>query len=175
MAERLDHRLKQLKQERQISAARPIVVGGALIIPIGLLLDEQERSQLIDRRVTEAIAMQAVMQAEIALGNDPRDVSRDSLGYDIESRAPQKKHGGLRFIEVKGRRADARTVTLTRNELMRALNSPQQFILALVEVEGARARPPRYLHGYPFYEPDPLSDNVGFDLQELLKRCQAPG
>ena len=178
LTERLKSRLKQLEQERGISAARPIVVGAALIVPVGLLLDGERLLQITDRRITEAIAMQAVMQAEIALGNDPRDVSRENKGYDIESRAPQNKEGEdgrLRFIEVKGRRADAQQVTLTHNELMRALNSPQQFILALVEVEGSRARPPRYLRRYPFHEPDPMSNSVSFDLRKLLAQCQAPG
>ena len=178
LTERLDLRLEQLKRERQVSATRPIVTGGALIVPIGLLLDEPGRSQLADRRITEAIAMQAVMQAEIDLGNDPRDISRENKGYDIESRTPQSENdedGQLRFIEVKGRRADARQVTLTRNELMRALNSPQQFILALVEVEDSRAQPPRYLRRYPFHEPDPMSNSVNFDLPKLLARCQDPG
>ena len=177
LVRRLDWRLEQLAQERQIKAARPIVAGGALIIPIGLLLDEKQRLQMTDRRITEAIAMQAVMQAERDLGNDPRDVSHHNLGYDIESRAPADKAGEdglLRFIEVKGRRADARTVTLTRNELLCALNSPQQFILALVEVEGNSARPPRYLRGYSFGEPRSHEVSTNLDLPKLLKHSQAP-
>jgi hypothetical protein len=114
LAERLKQRKTQLAQERQISAAPPIVVGGALIIPIGLLLGEKTPPEILDRRITEQIAMRAVMEAEIALGNHPRDVSAQNLGYDIESRDEQT--GRLRFIEVKGRRAGAETVTLTYNE-----------------------------------------------------------
>jgi len=64
-----------------------------------------------------------LLEAEIALNNHPRDVSAQNLGYDIESRDGQS--GRLRFIEVKGRRAGAETVTLTYNELYRALNSPK--------------------------------------------------
>ncbi len=172
LAERLKQRKAQLAQERQISAAPPIVVGGALIIPIGLLLGEKTPQQFMDRRITEQIAMRAVMEAEIALGNHPRDVSAQNVGYDIESR--DGNDGRLRFIEVKGRRAGADTVTLTYNELHRALNSPEQFILALVEVDGANARPPRYLRDYPFREPDPSAFSVNFDLQELLSLSDAP-
>lgn len=172
LAERLKQRKAQLSQERQISAAPPVVVGGALIIPIGLLLGEKTPPEILDRRITEQIAMRAVMDAEIALGNDPHDVSARNVGYDIESR--DRQTGRLRFIEVKGRRAGAETVTLTYNELYRALNSPEAFILALVEVDNARASHPRYVKHYPFREPDPLASSVNFDLQELLSRSEKP-
>jgi hypothetical protein len=175
-ADRLDERLKerkeQLAQERQIAAAPPIVVGGALIIPIGLLLGEKTPAEILDKRITEQIAMRAVMEAEIALGNHPRDVSAQNLGYDIESR--DGRTGQMRFIEVKGRRAGAETVTLTYNELYCALNSPEKFILALVEIAGIIAHPPRYLRNYPFREPDPLAASVNFDLQEFLTLSYMP-
>jgi len=182
LAERLKLRLAQLGQERQIAAAPPRVVGGALIIPIGLLirrgLMHQTATQgLLDKRITEQVAMRAVMEAEIALGHHPRDVSQHKLGYDIESRDGQS--GRLRLIEVKGRHADAETVTLTYNELHCALNSPQAFILALVEVEangitGLAPRPPRYVRRYPFREPDPLAASVNFNLRDLLSMSEEP-
>jgi superfamily II DNA or RNA helicase len=171
LAERLETRKQELEAQRQIAAAPPVIVGRALIIPIGMLLDEKS-ADLTYRRVTEQIAMRAVMEAEIALGNHPRDVSAQNVGYDIESR--DGNDGRLRFIEVKCRRSGADTVTLTYNELHLALNSPEQFILALVEAEGANARPPRYLRDYPFREPDPSAFSVNFDLGELLARTEEP-
>jgi len=118
-----------------------------------------------------------LLEAEIALNNHPRDVSAQNLGYDIESR--DGLSGRLRFIEVKGRRAGAETVTLTYNELYRALNSPEGFILALVEVDatqasGANAHPPRYVRNYPFREPDPLASSVNFDLREMQRMSEEP-
>ena len=175
LAERHRLRLAQLEQERQISAVRPLVAGGALIIPAGLLRGSLPLDA--DKRITEAIAMRAVMQAERDLGHEPIDVSRHNRGYDIESRVRKGRDKGgasLRFIEVKGRRADADTVTLSRNELLCALNSRRQFILALVEVDGKAARPPRYLRGYGFYEPDPVAVSVNFNLRELLERSSRP-
>lgn len=176
LEERLEQRKAQLAQERQISAAPPVIVAAALILPLGLL-DElrggspsSRHAELLERRAVERLAMRAVMDAEIALGHQPRDVSDQNLGYDIESRDGQT--GRLRLIEVKGRRAAAETVTLTYNELHCALNSPEAFILALVEVEDGQARPPRYLRGYPFREPDPLAASVNFDLRELLSRSE---
>jgi len=142
------------------------------VIPMGLLLGEKTPREMPDRRITEQIAMRAVMEIEIALGNHPQDVSRQNVGYDIESY--DGRSGRLRFIEVKGRRAGADTVTLTYNELHRALNSPEQFILALVEVDRGMAYPPRYLRHYPFREPDPSAFSVNFDLKELLSYSEEP-
>lgn len=44
--------------------------------------------------------------------------------------------GRLRFIEVKGRVRGATTVTVTKNEILTALNKPDDFILTVVEAEG---------------------------------------
>jgi superfamily II DNA or RNA helicase len=172
LIERRNERKQQIAQERQIAAAPPLVVGGALIIPIGLLLGKKTPTEILDKRITEQIAMRAVMEAEIALGNHPRDVSAQNLGYDIESR--DGRTGQMRFLEVKGRRAGAETVTLTYNELHCALNSPEKFILALVEIAGTKAHPPRYLWNYPFREPDPLAASVNFDLFDLFSRTTEP-
>ncbi|MHB8628630.1 MAG: helicase-related protein [Aggregatilineales bacterium] len=168
LAERLTERQAQLAQERLLYATPPVVVGGALIIPIGLLLGDQIPPEMLDRRVTEQIAMRAVLNAEIALGNDPRDVSVHKLGYDIESRDGQT--GRMRFIEVKGRRAGAETVTITRNEILTALNASDGFILALVEVDSGKSTPPHYIR-QPFNrEPDFAVTSVNYNIGQLLER-----
>jgi superfamily II DNA or RNA helicase len=171
LAARLERRTEELALERQISASPPVVIGGAIIIPIGILSPSKD-APLLDTRITEAIAMQAVMKAETALGNHPRDVSKDNLGYDVESLNPRA--GRLRFIEVKGRRAGADTVTVTRNEILTGVNSPEQYILALVEVEGGQARQPRYVRKPFSKEPDFGVTSVNYDLSELLARGEAP-
>ena len=79
------------------------------------------------------------MQAERQLGYIPRDVSADKCGYDIESKMPGT--GKLRFIEVKGRVKDATTVIVTNNEVLTALNKPDDFILAIVLVDGETTTP----------------------------------
>ena len=173
LQERLDQRKAQIEQERQISATRPIVAGGALIIPIGLLIDEQARQELIDTRRSEAIAMKAVMDAERALGNTPKDVGSEKRGYDIES-APPAENSKLRFIEVKGRKKGARDVTLTRNELHCALNSQEQFILALVEIDDDAPALPRYVSGFPFRELESYEVSVKVDLKTLLDASAPP-
>ena len=83
-----------------------------------------------DTQLAAARARAIVMETECSLGFEPTDREFDKLGYDIESRDPAT--GKLRFIEVKGRRSDADTVTVTKNEVLYSLNKPDDFILALV-------------------------------------------
>ena len=173
LADRLEQRMQQLEMERQISATPPVLVGGTVIVPAGLLLGERTPPELLDRRITEAIAMQAVMAAETALGNHPRDVSGDNLGYDIESFDPRT--GRLRFIEVKGRRAGADTVTVSRNEILTGINSREQFILALVEVENEEAREPRYVRDPFSKEPDFGVTSVNYEWKKLWRTGKEPG
>ena len=126
---------------------------------------------LIDRRVTEQIAMQAVLEAEIGLGNTPVDVSAGA-SFDIESRTPD---GVLRFIEVKGRRTGADTVTLTRNEILLSLNSPEAYILALVEVDAqGRAREVRYVRDFERSEPGIQVTSVSYNMSDLLAMSEEP-
>jgi hypothetical protein len=116
----------------------PVVIGGALVVPIGLLQRLQGKRESTtstfakETKRVELAAMETVMAAERALGYEPRDVSDRKCGYDIESVVPGT--GQLRFIEVKGRIEGAETVTVTKNEILAALNKPDNFILALVQV-----------------------------------------
>jgi len=174
---RLQKRMEELEQERRLSPLPPVVIGGALVVPAGLVArlkgERTDDPATFARETTrvEALAMQAVMEAEVALGREPRAVHRENRGYDIESRVPDA--GSLFFIEVKGRVAGADSVTVTKNEILTALNKPDEFILALVEVDGEAATP-RYLR-QPFQrEPDFGVTSVNYHLGELLARSEPP-
>ena len=153
MQSRLQQRLEELAQERQIAPPLPVVIVGALVVPQGLpdrlggegqpQAGTRPEAHARETRRVEGLAMDAVMAAERALGYVPRDVGAEKIGYDVESRVPET--GELRFIEVKGRAVGAEMVPVTRNEILTALNKPDGFILAVVEVEGDAARPPRYV------------------------------
>ncbi len=173
---RLQKRLADLELERQLAALPPIVVGGALVIPAGLLRHLQgaphQDAESIETARIEHLAMQAVMEAERRLGNEPRDVSAQRCGYDIESRVPPD--GKLRFIEVKGRHIDGKTITVTRNEILTAFNKPEAFLLAIVQVDGHSANSPIYL-ARPFQrEPDFGVTSVNYAIEELLARMPGP-
>ncbi len=170
---RLQRRMAELEQERQLSAAPPVIVGKALIVPAGLLWGDQTPAEIVDRRIVEQIAMHAVMETEIALGHDPCDVSARNEGYDIESR--DGRTGQLRFIEVKGRRAGAETVTLTYNEIRTLANRPDTGILAIVLVdEDGRPSAPRYIFGAFDREPEFSVVSVSYNMRELLARSEEP-
>ncbi len=175
---RLQKRMEELEQERRLSPLPPVVMGGALVVPAGLiarLKGERTDDPATFARETarvEALAMNAVMETEASLGREPRAVHRENRGYDIESRVPDS--GSLFFIEVKGRVAGADSVTVTKNEILTALNKPDEFILALVEIDGEAATP-RYLR-QPFQrEPDFGVTSVNYNLGELLARSEPPG
>jgi hypothetical protein len=174
---RLEKRLAELAQERQISPLPPVIVGAAMIVPFGLLNRLRGVSSLPDTfgRETariEAMAMAAVMETEQRLGFTPRDVSSEKLGYDIESAVPGT--GRLRFIEVKGRAAGAATVTVTKNEILTGLNKPENFILALVEVDGSNADP--YYIYHPFtQELDFGVTSVNYEINKLKEKAGKPG
>ena len=172
---RMQKRLAELETERLISAMPPVIVGGALVIPRGLLNKltgrvDPSAVDAIARREIELAAMKTVMDIETSLGFNPRDVSAAKVGYDVESLIPYEKRSAdgatLRFIEVKGRSAGADTVTVSKNEILTALNKPDEYILAIVEVDGANTRTV-YLKK-PFRErPDFAATSVNYNIAEL--------
>ncbi len=175
---RLQRRLAEIEQERKLSALPPIVLGGALVLPIGLVRTlKGETADIppafaVETEHSERLAMQAVTEIERRLGFVPRDVSAQNLGYDIESAVPDT--GLLRFIEVKGRVKGAKTVTVTKNEILTALNKPDEFILAIAVIDGDHTADVRYVR-QPFEkEPDFNATSVNYDLSALLARAEAP-
>jgi superfamily II DNA or RNA helicase len=178
---RLQNRLHELDLESQLSPLPPVVLGGAIVVPASLLqklaashLAETPPPNTCDaemRRRVEMLAMRTVMAAERQLGFEPADVSAENRGYDVESRITGT--GKLRFLEVKGRAVGANSVTITRNEIMTALNKPDDFILAIVTVDGDKADP-RYVR-QPFQrEPDFAVTSVNYELAGLLERATPP-
>ena len=172
LAARLDRRMAELARERRVASLPPTVVGGALIVPAGLLAaragDPEPAAAVRDTRRVEMVAMRAVLEHERARGFAPRDVSAEKCGYDVESRDPARQR--LRFIEVKGRVTGADTVTCTKNEILTALNEPDRFLLALVEVEGDAARTLTYVPRPFGREPDFGAASVTYKLADLLAR-----
>ena len=173
---RLQKRCQELKRDRQISPRPPLVLGGLLVVPRGLV-DAMKGSPgptptQPGTQEAAAEARRLVMDTERQLGFEPIDVELEKRGYDVESRDPVT--GKLRFIEVKGRRIDASTVTVTRNEILYSLNKPDDFILAIVLFDGSDRPPVRYLRR-PFQrEPDFAAASVNYTLSELLAKAQDP-
>jgi SNF2 family DNA or RNA helicase len=173
---RLQKRMEELKLEQQISPLPPVVLGGLLVVPAGLIAKMTGRavapSALVDRQALAARARAIVMEVERRLGFEPTDRETEKLGYDVESRVPGT--GRLRFIEVKGRDSDADTITVTKNEILYSLNKPEDFILAIVEFTDNDSHHVHYLRR-PFHrEPDFGVTSVNYDFEELLARGGPP-
>lgn len=178
---RLQKRMEELKLEKQISALPPIVLGGMMVVPAGLIAamtgkglpeDEGAFSHPKDTQASAARARAVVMEIERKLGFEPTDREFEKLGYDVESRIPGT--GKLRFIEVKGRVSGAQTVTVTKNEILYSLNKPEDFILAIVEFMPDGSHKVHYLRR-PFQrEPDFGVTSINYNFTELLARAEEP-
>ena len=176
LQERLERRMAQLDREARISALPPAVVGGLVVVPMGLIAamtGGPEAPRATDTRASAARARAVVMDVERRLGFDPVDREPEKLGYDVESRVPGT--GRLRFIEVKGRVAGADRITVTKNEILTALNKPEDFILAIVVFPDEGEPRVRYVRGPFEREPDFGAVSVNYKLDELLARGEAPG
>ena len=173
---RLQKRLHQLELEAHITAVPPVVMGGVVVLPAGLLAvmagQTKSPAEAADTQAAAAKARAVVMDIERSLGFDPTDREFEKLGYDIESRDPRT--GQLRFLEVKGRVQGADTVTVTRNEILYSLNKPEQFILALVEFLESGSHKAHYLREPFRREPDFGVTSVNYDFAELLRRAEKP-
>lgn len=178
LAARLERRMAELEAELQLAPRPPHVFAGALIVPAGYLArargEERPDAETFARETerVETIAMAAVLEAEARLGREPIDVSDEKRGYDIESKDP--KTGRLHFLEVKGRIEGATSVTVTKNEILTALNKPDQYVLAIVSVAGERATAVRYIRRPFGKEPDFGVTSVNYKLDELLARAGEP-
>jgi len=174
---RLQKRLEDLKLEAQISPLPPVVLGGMLVVPKGLLMAMTGQAAAVsavpaDTQASAARARAVVMEIERSLGFEPTDREFEKLGYDVESSVPGT--GKLRFIEVKGRVTGAPTITVTRNEILYSLNKPEDFILAIVEFLDGDSNRVHYMR-QPFQrEPDFGVTSVNYDFAELLSRAEAP-
>ena len=178
---RMQARLSEIEKERRVSPMPPVITGGALIIPKGLLhkLTGSTTANMFsqgDRQSIEYAAMNAVIEIENGFGYHPKDVSAKKCGYDVESFVPEDmrkrlEEYALRFIEVKGRAKGAKTVTVSKNEILTALNKPDEFILAIVEVDVDQTHT-IYLKK-PFKNaPDFTATSVNFDIDELRSQAE---
>jgi superfamily II DNA or RNA helicase len=172
---RLDSRKKELQAMRQVTNGTPIVLGGALVVPAGLLRGLRGEgpglttADAVARKKIEMLAMAAVIRAEEAKGHRVVDVSDQKCGWDISSYPPNSTDP--KHIEVKGRVKGADTITVTRNEILYAFNQGEKFVLAIVFVnpdDGTEG--PHYLMN-PFQrEPDWGAAAVTYEISKLLSR-----
>ena len=127
LTDRLQRRLLELEQERQLTSLPPVVVGGAVVVPQGFIDRLDGLVGESDPDVERRAAITAVMAAERDAGREPEDVTGTRLGYDIESRDAT----GLRLIKVATGGEQAR-IELSRNAALACLNSDPAYLVAIV-------------------------------------------
>jgi hypothetical protein len=184
---RLENRKRELQAMRHVVNGTPVVLGGALVIPAGLIVKkcgDEPADPIVSpfaadaaaRARIEKAAMNAVRAAEEARGCRVVDVSADKCGWDLTSYPPalDGKQPEPRHIEVKGRVKGAATVTVTRNEMMYAFNQGEKFRLAVVLVgDGDAVEGPHYIRNPFDREPGWGVASVIFELSALLSRAEA--
>ncbi len=178
---RLEQRRAELVALKSVVSSTPVVIGGALVIPQGLLAYRRGETQFsVDvesRARIERIAMNAVMETEKGFGHQVKDVGAEKCGWDITSRPRINADGSIkpdRHIEVKGRTKGQSTITVSRNEIIYGLNQADKFILAIVIVDGDVYEGPFYIK-HPFKsEPEFGISSINYDLNELLSHAVAP-
>ncbi len=187
---RLEARKKELQAMRHLSSATPVVLGGALVLPSGLITrmsgahdsGGSPPAPQVDPAVkqrTERLAMEAVRRVEETRGCKVVDVSKEKCGWDLTSypprvdgRVPEARH-----IEVKGRLKGADTLTVTRNEILYALNQAEKFVLAIVLVDEHEdaVDGPYYLR-HPFdTEPGWGVSSWNLEVKALIQRAERVG
>lgn len=181
LTERLAQRKRELEAMKNVVSSTPVVIGGALVIPQGLLAQRKgETTFCADaeaRSRIESVAMQAVMEIERDFGHEVKDVSAEKCGWDVTARPPANPDGSIppdRHIEVKGRAKGQSTITVSRNEIIYALNQAEKFLLAIVIVDGDSHEGPYYIRNPFNSEPDFGVASINYDLGDLLSKAVAP-
>jgi superfamily II DNA or RNA helicase len=165
LRERLRRREEELEQARHLRSLPPRLSQAILVVPPlsqALKAPEEDVRQRLER-----IAVEAVLWAERRMGHEPEEMSPGYPGYDIESRTPE---GQLRLLEVKAKGPGSEVVTLSRTQILTALNKRENWYLVVVETDGERALRIHYIP--PFMgEPDFAATNVSYDLKQVLARA----
>ncbi len=176
---RLENRKKELKSMRHVVSATPVALGGALVVPIGLLRRLRGETNAAPglfaadaaaRKRIEDLAMETVRKAEESRGCRVVNVAADKCGWDLSSYPPvsEGKQPDARHIEVKGRVKGSPTVTITRNEILYAFNQAEKFLLAIVLVgeDGTTEG--------PFYLQNPFDAEPGWGVSSINYELTAP-
>ena len=170
--------MEEIKRERQLAPLPPVVLGGVLVVPIGLIQAMSGAPQPPPQTAVDTQAAAARARADRHGGRArPRlraGRSGDSRSSATTSKARFPAPGRLRFIEVKGRVAGADTVTVTQNEILYSLNKPDDFILAMVEFLDDGGHKVHYVRRPFKREPDFAAASVNYEFPELLALAGAP-
>ncbi len=176
---RKQRRLRELELEADLVNHLPVVVGAALVIPLGLLeRAEGKEPGGIDPEVareTDRRAVAAVMATERALGRKPKEQVHNNPGFDILSEDPLT--GRVYQIEVKGHLPDTREVKISAPQVRQAQQNPERFRLVVVEVPRDPAAEPTvsyFVRPFDHYELHFAQTYVPLDVADLAPYALEP-
>ncbi|WP_199916440.1 helicase-related protein [Miniimonas sp. S16] len=137
LEERLDARLASLARQEEVLAGEPRVIGALLAVPLSAVVPVPDGEPDVpetaaDTAESDRRAVAAVLAAERALGRGPEEQHHSNPGWDVLSTRPD---GTTLRIEVKGRLRGAHDVHLSIQQIITGLNSGDDFVLALVEID----------------------------------------
>lgn len=143
---------------------------------IGRELEAAARREAIAHVVPEHVA--EVRDRRAAWIDKTRAAVKDRLTKEIahwDHRADRIKHQEQAGKAGAGARANAESITVTKNEVLTALNKPEDFILAIVVFPEDEGEPGvRYVHEPFEREPDFGAVSVNYKLANLLARSEPP-
>ncbi|EGD53942.1 helicase-related protein [Gordonia neofelifaecis] len=154
---RLGRRLRQLADERALTARPPRIVTAMLVVPAGMLAMQADSDAVsrhaVDTTVTDRRAVDAVLRAERDLGRTAEEMPHNNPGYDVLSVPAPSADGGRApsvYIEVKGRVVGADTFYVSYNQVLQGKNTGENHRLAMVSVspDGPEHDEVRYLTDY---------------------------
>lgn len=155
---RRESRLATIERQLSMAPLPPRITAIALVMPATPTPNAGQSADADARAAIERRGVDAVLAAEVAFGRSPEEQSHNNPGFDVLSRTPD---GPSIRIEVKARIAGADTFTITRTEVLMALNSAPDHRLALVRVSelGSEHDELRYIGGaFDGVEPASLTD-----------------
>ena len=112
--------------EKEIQQEQHLVISFLELLTVVRVVARTADEMIRDEEI-ERIGIQIAMEYERKHGREPKDVSRENLGFDIRS----KGEGEVRYIEVKAR-AGCGQIALTPNELMKAKQLKNDYWLYIV-------------------------------------------
>ena len=165
------------RAEQLSSDGRRGTVGFALTVlqrrlassPEAIYQSLRRRKERLEKRCREEELLKRGAEVRIDWQKDVPALSEDDL-EDLED-APDEE-----VEDTEERVVDLASAaqTITKNEILTALNKPEQFILAVVEVDGEEAAKITYMREPFSREPDFGVTSVNYKLAELLAKGSIP-
>ncbi|MDL9978595.1 helicase-related protein [Microbacterium sp. ASV49] len=158
LEERRATRVAMIDRQLAMSPVSPRITAIALVVPSTPTSSPAPTVDAEARARVERRGVDAVLAAEMRLGRVPHEQAHNNPGFDVLSYPTDG--AGVR-IEVKARIEGADTFTITRTEVLTALNTAPDHRLALVKVSalGSERDEVRYIgDAFNGIEPSWLTD-----------------